>query len=69
MTVDFFIGKKWKTGYSARKASMGFNCAALYAGRSQNTMPIITEQPNDNATEYGVMKAEIEKSEASLTMP
>ncbi len=48
---------------------MGFNWAALYAGRSQNTMPIITEHQNESATEYGVMTAEIDKSEASFTMP
>lgn len=48
---------------------MGFNWAALYAGSSQKTIPIITEQPNESTTEYGVMMAVIERSEASFTMP
>lgn len=48
---------------------MGFNWAALYAGSSQKTIPIITEHQNESVTEYGVMTAVMERSEASFTMP
>lgn len=48
---------------------MGFSWAALYAGSSQKTIPIITEHQNESITEYGVMMAVIERSDASFTMP
>ncbi|MEI7477274.1 MAG: hypothetical protein WCJ81_01755 [bacterium] len=48
---------KYKDIYSDLNASIGFNFAALYAGRSQNTIPTDTAHQKESATTYVVMYA------------
>jgi hypothetical protein len=38
--------------YSNLNASIGLNCAALYAGKIQNKSPIQSENPKLNAIEF-----------------